>query len=198
MSGNTWIMIGMIAAAVAAFAIPYGFNKKSKEISTAAIQVNRDYVAGVKVSGGGDYIAGNKVTNIGPNREELEKIIKHAVRESASELSEKFGKNYTIFGISDIGFVVPKGSVSTGLTVNWETGRVLNITGQSVEARLPDIIANTEHIKNFRMKAATVTLQKKVGAHLNLIKTPDFSIGVEVIGIDRNIIVVGLGLASTR
>ena len=33
MAGNTWITIGVIAAALAAFAIPYGFYKKSNEHS---------------------------------------------------------------------------------------------------------------------------------------------------------------------
>lgn len=31
MSGNIWIIIGVLAAAVAAFAIPYGFHKKANE-----------------------------------------------------------------------------------------------------------------------------------------------------------------------
>jgi len=69
MSGNSWIMIGIIAAAIAAFAIPYGFNLKSKAQSNASMQIAGDYVAGSKVSAGGDHVnvAGRDiVVNTGP------------------------------------------------------------------------------------------------------------------------------------
>jgi len=48
MSGNAWIAFGVVAAAVAAFAIPYGFYRKSKEHSESRITVGRDYIRGDK------------------------------------------------------------------------------------------------------------------------------------------------------
>jgi len=60
MNGNTWIMIGVIAAALAAFAIPYGFYRKSKDSSKTNLQISGDYVEGDKVKLEGDYIKGEK------------------------------------------------------------------------------------------------------------------------------------------
>ena len=66
MSGNAWIIIGIISAAISVFSIPYGFHLKGKEQSQKEIQISGDLVAGDKVTTGGDYIAGDKITNIGP------------------------------------------------------------------------------------------------------------------------------------
>jgi len=195
MSGNLWIIIGIIAAAIAAFAIPYGFHQKSKEQSNAGVQIAGDYVTGPKVSGGGDYVAGNKTINIGPTTEELEAIVRRAINESSVTLSKTFGDQYTAFGISDSGFVVPKGNVPSGLKVRWETGRVIKVTDEMFEAVLPEIVANTTHIRNFTFGGNTVSLPNKVGAQMGLFKSKDFIIKVEVIGVDKHLVVVGLGLA---
>lgn len=40
MTGNTWIIIGVIAAALAAFALPYGFYKKSKDHNVSNLAGN--------------------------------------------------------------------------------------------------------------------------------------------------------------
>ncbi len=75
MSGDTWIAIGVVAAAITAFSIPYGFYKKSKEkpheSETPPVQISQsgddskvvagDYVEGDKVEVGGDYVKGDKV-----------------------------------------------------------------------------------------------------------------------------------------
>lgn len=197
MAGNAWIITGIIAAAIAAFAIPYGFHLKSKQQSQSGVQISGDYVAGPKISGGGDYVAGDKTINIGPGSVELEDIVRRVLKESTPLLSKSFGDAYTVFGVSESGFVVPKGNVPSGLDVNWETGRVIKVTEKIVEARLPDIVANTEHIRDFRMSGSTISLPKKVGTRINLIKTKDFNIRVEVIGVDKRIVVVGIGLAPS-
>lgn len=61
MTGNTWIIIGVISAALAAFSIPYGFYRKSKEHSETSPYVAGDYVKGDKVKAEGDYVKGDKV-----------------------------------------------------------------------------------------------------------------------------------------
>ena len=43
MAGNTWILIGVIAAALAAFALPYGFYKKSRD-HTGDITINNTFM----------------------------------------------------------------------------------------------------------------------------------------------------------
>jgi hypothetical protein len=60
MNGNTWIIIGVIAGALATFAIPYGFYRKSKDSSKTNLQISGDYVEGDKVKVEGDYINGEK------------------------------------------------------------------------------------------------------------------------------------------
>lgn len=195
MTGNTWIIIGVVAAAIATFALPYGFHLKSKGQPTASTQISGDYVAGPKVTGGGDYIAGDKTINIGPSGEELEAVFRRVLKESSLTLSKSFSDEHTVFGISNSGLVIPKGDVPSGLNVRWETGRVIKVTDKMFEAVLPEIVANTKQIRNFTFGGNTVSLPKKVGAQMVLFKSKDFSIKVEVIGVDKNLVVVGLGLA---
>lgn len=197
MTGNAWIITGIIAAAIAAFAIPYGFHLKSEQQSQPSVQIAGDYVAGPKVADGGDYIAGDKTINIGPSKEEMEEIVRRVIKESTPKLSKTFGDAYTVFGISESGIVIPKGKVPSGLDVNWKTGRVIKVTDKMVEVMLPDIVANTKHIRNFRFSGNTVSLSKEAGTRMNLIKTKDFVVQVEVIGVDRRVVVVGLGLAPS-
>lgn len=50
-NGNFWIIIGIIASAIAAFALPYGFHLKGhdkKTISTLELRVHGDFVNGNK------------------------------------------------------------------------------------------------------------------------------------------------------
>lgn len=79
MTGNAWIIIGAVCAAIAVVAIPYGFHLKSKESSQSSVQIAGDSVAGSKVSGGGDYVAGDKTININTSVDE------HRVRDTKSQ-----------------------------------------------------------------------------------------------------------------
>jgi len=195
MTANAYIVIGIVAAAIAAFALPYGFHLKSKQQSQASVQIAGDYVAGPKVTGGGDYVAGDKTINIGPSGEELEAVFRRVLKESSLTLSKSFSDEHTVFGISNSGLVIPKGDVPSGLDVRWDTGRVIKVTDKMFEAVLPEIVANTKQIRNFKFGGNTVNLLKMVGAQMVLFKSKDFSIKVEVIGVDKNLVVVGLGLA---
>lgn len=197
MTGNTWIVIGVIAAAIATFAIPYGFHLKSKNQPSASTHVAGDYVGGSKISGG-DYVAGDKIINNGPSSEEIEAMFRRVLNESSGNISKSFSKEHTAFGITETGIVVPKDSVPPGLDVRWETGKVIKVTDTAFEAILPQITANTEHIKNFTFGGAKVTMSKTVGSKINILKSNDFNIIVEVVGADKNLIVVGMGLAPSE
>ncbi len=61
MSGNAWITIGILSLALSAFAIPYGFYKKSKDRPESSQYVAGDYVEGDKVKAEGDYVKGDKI-----------------------------------------------------------------------------------------------------------------------------------------
>jgi hypothetical protein len=48
MSGNVWIVLGVIAIAFSSFAIPYGFYKRSEKQSEASPHTTGDYIVGQK------------------------------------------------------------------------------------------------------------------------------------------------------
>ncbi len=131
----------------------------------------------------------------GPSEEKIEATMRKALQDHDSELRMKYGENYSAAAITPDGFVVPKGDVPSGINVKWETGRVVNMSSEGVQIVLPEIIVNTVHNKNGDISGNTINLPKKIGAKFNLIKAKDFSVVIEVIGIDRNIVIVGLGMA---
>jgi len=78
MSGNSWIILGVICAAISPFAITHGFNlKKNADRGSNITNVDGDYVQRDKIdTGGGDYVKGDKITNIeqSGNSEQIEKL----------------------------------------------------------------------------------------------------------------------------
>ncbi len=183
MTGNIWILLGVIAGAFSLYAIPHGFDLKSNEKPQTNMQV------------AGDYVAGDKIINNGYTKEELKEIVKNAINESKPALSTTFGDEYAAFGISKSGILVPDGNVPPGLDINWKTGRVIKITDETIEVLLPDIIINTEHMKNSQFFGNKAIFPNKIGSTIALMNSPDFSIKAKLIGIDKNLIVVGLGFA---
>lgn len=80
MTGNIWILIGVIAGTLSIFAIPYGFYRKSKEHSETSLYVAGDYVKGDKVKAEGDYVKGdkivkNKTTKVGGDFTQITNIL---------------------------------------------------------------------------------------------------------------------------
>ena len=57
MSGNSWIIIGIIASAFAAFALPYGFHLKSQERKVNSTTENLLNIHG-------DFVGGDKTVNV--------------------------------------------------------------------------------------------------------------------------------------
>ena len=195
MTGNAWIIIGVLAAALAAFAIPYGFHRKSKERSITGVQVDGDYVAGQKVTNGGDYVAGDKITNIGPSYAEMEEIVRCIAKEFSDTLAKRYGDNYTVFGISASGLVVPKGLVPENIKVLWDTGKVHNISDDAVLIRLPDIIP----YDGMLISGNVTPLDRRVGAKSGqLISTGGVSPIVEIIGIQGDLVVVALSFETNK
>jgi hypothetical protein len=143
----------------------------------------------------GDYVAGDKTIKYGPSKEEIEEAVKKALKENESDLRRKYGENYSVAAITPNGFVVPKGEVPSGFDVKWETGRVVNISSEGVEIVMPDMVVNTIHIHNMRIYGNKTYLPKKIGVKISPIGFYDVSFVIEVIGIDRDLVIVGLGMA---
>lgn len=142
---------------------------------------------------GGDYVAGNKTVNIASTRTDLEEIVRKVAKELSPSLTKKYQGNYTVFGIERDGFVVPKGLVPEGVDVSWQTGLV-KYTDQLIELTIPDIVINTKNIKNVYLSRNVAILPKRVSdTPIKLFAFGNVGIEIQVLGIDKELVVVGLG-----
>ncbi len=130
-----------------------------------------------------------------PSEKKIQDAIKKALLYNEPYLRMKYGENYSVAAITPDGFVVPKGEVPSGINVKWETGRIVHMSSEEVQVAVPNIIVNTVHSKNWSISGNIVYLPKKIGKKVNVIKAKDFSVVIEVIGIDQDIVIVGLGMA---
>jgi len=181
MTGNAWIIIGVLAAALAAFAIPYGFHRKSKERSITGVQVD------------GDYVAGNKTVNIIIADPTLEAEVKRITDKQNDELTKKYPRGSVVFGVTQKGFIVPKGLVPPTSKIQWDTGKVLEFTEKSIKVLLPHMIINTESVKGTQIAGAVVSLPKEVNAKRGLLKLPEIRIQAEIIGLHDQMVIIGVG-----
>ena len=81
MNGNFWIIIGIIASAIAAFSLPYGFYLKDKEKKAESY----DHVQG-------DVVMGNKTVN------------NYVAVITDREIREKFPAELTFYGSDEVDF----------------------------------------------------------------------------------------------
>ena len=104
MTGNTWIIIGVIAAGLAAFALPYGFYMKSEERSVKSEKtvMNRTRELGwdfIEIANfmdsGSTGIFVNLVLNVANFVEEKENIKESATVDDYLEWSETRGSGMT-------------------------------------------------------------------------------------------------------
>jgi hypothetical protein len=156
-----------------------------------------DNVGRDKITPSGDYVAGDKIIKSGPSKEEIKIAMKEVLQEHEPNLRMKYGENYSVAAITRDGFVVPKGEVPSGINVKWETGRVLNVSSERVQIALPEITGKTVHIKEIHISGNTIDIPKKIGSKLTLIRTKDFVVEIKVIGIDQDLVVVGIGMAPS-
>ena len=131
----------------------------------------------------------------GPSEENIQAALKKALQNHESGLRMKYGENYSVAAITPKGFVVPKGEVPSGINVKWETGRVINVSSKRIEIAVPHITANTIHQKNCQIYGNIINLPKEIGAKVTLANMKDFVVAIEVIGIDQDVTIVGLGMA---
>jgi hypothetical protein len=145
----------------------------------------------------GDYVAGDKTVNIIISDPISEAKVKQIASEQNNGLTVKYPLGSAAFGITQKGLVVPKGLVPSGLEINWETGRVLLMSSERVQIKVPQIIVNTEHYRSGLIAGNIVELPKRIGAKSRLIRAKDYSVVIEIIGIDNDMVIASLGLAPT-
>ncbi|UCG54833.1 MAG: hypothetical protein JSV32_01035 [Dehalococcoidia bacterium] len=105
----------------------------------------------------------------------------------------KYPRGSAVFGVTQQGLIVPKGLVPPDSEIKWYTARILELTENSIKIKVPRMIVNTETNKGLRIEGAEVELPKKVDAKRGLIKLPGLRIQVEIIGIDEQMVIVGIG-----
>lgn len=151
----------------------------------------------VNVSGG-DYVAGNKTINIGSTEAELERIVRKVANELKPALTKEYQDSYTVFGIKRGGFVVPSGLVPEGVDISWETGSV-SYSDQVINLTIPDIVVNRQNVKDIRFLRTKVSLQKRISHRpIKLFAVGDVGIEIRVLGIDKELVIVGLGFPVNK
>jgi hypothetical protein len=138
---NKLFVWGTIASIVGLLIAILGFHFSSEAKTT----IIGDNVGRDKITVSGDYIAGDQTIKYGSSKEEIEDAMKKALQDNESSLRMKYGEKYSVAAITPDGFVVPKGNVPSGIKVKWETGRVINMSSESVKIVAPEIIGNTDN-----------------------------------------------------
>lgn len=125
---------------------------------------------------------------------ELERIVSKVAKEFEKTLSEKYSDGHIVFGLKQDGFVVPKGIVPAGFDISWNTGKVINMSENVIKVTIPSMTINTDRIKNVRILRNTITMSKQItGRAVSFIKMSNVSIQIEVLGVDKDLVTVGLG-----
>lgn len=147
---------------------------------------------------GGDYVAGNKIVNNSLGIVEIENIVRRTAQELKPELIKRYNENYTVFAIDKNGLVIPKGSVPDGIDVNWKSGAAKYYDNEIVLV-LPDIKISRSNISFCSEYAVMRGISKKVNNQTyTLVAMPGFNIELQVLGIDKDIVIVGLGFPLTK
>ena len=141
----------------------------------------------------GDYVAGNKTVNIVISDPTLEAEVKRITDKQNDELTIKYPRGNIVFGVTQKGFIVPKGLVPPTSEIQWHTAKVLEFTEKSIKVLLPHMIINTESVKRTQIAGAVVSLPKRVNAKRGLLKLPEIRIQVEVIGLHDQMVIIGVG-----
>jgi len=124
----------------------------------------------------------------------VEAIVRRVADEYKRELNTRYPTAYTVFGIYQDGFIVPKGLMPENLEINWDTGKVQLAANNMLMVTFPDMVLNG---KAFVVKNTTA-VEKRVGARSgSVIKLGWFNPIVEVIGIQDDLAVVALGFPES-
>jgi hypothetical protein len=125
----------------------------------------------------------------------VEKIVRRVADECKAELIKKYPTAYTVFGVSQDGFIVPKGLVPPNSDIKWNTAKIIELSEHTIKVFVPHMTINTETNKGLRINGQEVVLPKKVGAKCSMISLPALRIQVEIIGIYEQMVIAVIGFA---
>ena len=199
------LIFGLIFTTVGGYVVKDGWekmhgkdtNKKSVYIQQTATGNDNTQAATIgdnsPIITDGDYVSGNKIVNIVISDPALEAKVQRIANEQNTELTMKYPLGSAVFGVTQKGFIVPKGLVPPNSEIKWDTARILELTENSINILVPSMIINTETNKGLKIIGVEVGLPKKINAKWSLIKLPGLRIQVEIIGIDEQMVIVGIG-----
>ena len=125
---------------------------------------------------------------------DVEAIIRKVADEYKTELTAKYPVAYTVFGVHQNSFVVPKGLMPENLEVDWNTGDVQLSVDNQLVVTFPNMVLNGRML----ISGNVTSVEKRIGAKSNsVIRIGQFDPRIEVIGIDNNLIVVALGIQKS-
>ena len=128
---------------------------------------------------------------LNPNIEEL---VRKVADEYQTELTSRYPRANTVFGVYQDGFIVPKGLMPENLDVDWDTGKVKLAQNNVLLVTFPNMVLNG---KTF-ITQNTTAVEKRIGARSgSVIKLGWFNPIIEVIGIQDDLIVVALGFPES-
>jgi hypothetical protein len=129
---------------------------------------------------------------------DVEKIVRKVAEEYKEELSVNYPASYTVFGVSQDGFIVPKGLVPPNSDIQWNTAKVIELSESKIKIFVPNMTINTETNKGLKIIGQEVILSKKIGAKWNMVGLPTLRIQVEIIGIYEDMIIVAIGFIPVK
>jgi hypothetical protein len=124
---------------------------------------------------------------------ELEGSVKRAAKNFKSMFAQKYQDNYTVFGIGPNGFVVPAGTLPEIAELLWQTGSV-NYNNHEISFVLPDMLIHAAK-GNLRLTQTVIRgiSENVIGQQFNLVDLPDFDVELHVLGVDKELTIIGLG-----
>lgn len=159
MTGNTWIIIGVIAAALAAFAIPYGFYKKSngrsvkdkKAVMSQITEADGDFVQIVNVlDAGSTGVFVNLVLNVANFVAEKESFGEGPSVDSYLEWVQKQREQDLVNGNHNLLDVLGRGDKEAALVRGCIETVILRVKEQ--RDRLREIVKHTKLLPNMDSK----------------------------------------------
>lgn len=105
-----------------------------------------------------------------------------------SELSKIYSANYKVVGISENKFIPGRSELPKDLQIDWNSGKIEKVTKDKIVILLPDITWQTNQFSSNR-----VILRKEVGSKVRPFSFGGWTQEIEVITVEKDIVVVVIG-----
>jgi hypothetical protein len=120
--------------------------------------------------------------------QDVDRILRENLKKWTPYLDDRFPRGYAVFGISEKGFIVPKGTVKQGITIDWKDAKVTDVNETHVNFLLPAVHYDGIVIGN-KMEMG---VPKQIGEMVPCLGLNDVRLLCGVTGIYNNLVVVAL------